>query len=114
MDIFYIGFKITVRAWKLSVCCLQQKYGPTKAKRPFFLAKELLSIEKKLPICLLARDKINVEVVINCSQFPVILLRGGIAMLIQFQVTRQSFQEKFLSDMRLSLGNLGGNTASDE
>lgn len=63
---------------------------------------------------MLARDKINVEVVINCSQFPVMLLRGGIAMHIQFQVTRQSFQEKFLSDMRLSLGNLGGNTASDE
>jgi len=71
-------------------------------------------LKKKFSVCLLARDKINFGVVLNCSLFPEILLRGDIAMHIQLLVARQSFQEKFMSDMRLSLGNLKGNTALNE
>lgn len=54
-------------------------------QRGLFVGKETIIYWKKnLPICLLARDKTDVEVVINSSQFPELLLRGGIAMHIQF------------------------------
>lgn len=54
-------------------------------QRGLFVGKGIIIYWKqKLPICLLARDKMNVGVVLNCSQFPEILSRGGIAMHIQF------------------------------
>lgn len=46
--------------------------------------KSYWSIEKNLPICLLARYNMNVGVVLSCFHFPEILLRGGTAIRIQF------------------------------
>lgn len=52
-------------------------------QRGFFVGKGTIDhYEKPQTICLLARDNMNIEVVLNCSQFPEMLLRGGVAMHI--------------------------------
>lgn len=56
----------------------------------------------------------NLGVVLSCSHFPEIHLRGGTVIHIQVWVARQRFHEKFMSDIKLNLGHLERNTTLDE